>query len=49
MYRFLPAAIFMLLATCAGEPEYTPIINSEPAADSIQTRMPRTLRLYYDG
>ena len=49
MHRILPAVIPMLLAACAGDPEYTPIINSEPAADSIQTRMPRTLRLYYDA
>jgi len=49
MNRFLPAILSVLLAACAGGPAYTPIVNSEPAADSIQTRMPRTLRLYYDA
>ena len=49
MHRILLAAIPMLFAACATETEYTPIIDSEPAADSIQTRMPRTLRLYYDA
>ncbi len=49
MYRILPAVVSGLLAACAGGPAYTPIIHSEPAADSIQTRVPRTLRLYYDA
>ena len=49
MHRILLAVVSLLLAACTGEPEYTPILNSEPAADSIQTRMPRTLRLYYDA
>lgn len=49
MRRILPAVISVLLAACASGTEYTPIINSEPAADSIQTRMPRTLRLYYNA
>ncbi len=49
MHRFLLAVVSALLAACAGEPDYTPLVNSEPAADSIQTRMPRTLRLYYDA
>ncbi len=42
-------AVAVLLAGCASQPEYTPIIGAEPAADSVQTRMPRTLRLYYDA
>ncbi len=49
MRRISPAIISLLLAACAGGPGYTPIIRSEPPADSIQTRMPRTLRLYYDA
>ena len=47
MRRFLLAIVTILLAAC--EPQYTPIINAEPAADSTQIRMPRTLRLYYDA
>lgn len=49
MHRILLAVFPLLFAACTAAPEYTPIINSEPAADSIQTRMPRTLRLYYDA
>ncbi len=49
MHRVFLAIFPLLLAACTGEPEYTPIVNSEPAADSVQTRMPRTLRLYYDA
>ncbi len=54
MRRVLPTAVLLvsaavLLAACAGNADYTPILRSEPEADSIQTRMPRTLRLYYNA
>jgi len=53
--RFPLAMITLLVATCAAcatgpeNTEYSPILYAEPAADSIQTRMPRTLRLYYNA
>ncbi len=50
MRRLLIPALFPLLfAACDREGGYSPILNSEPAADSVQTRMPRTLRLYYSA
>ncbi len=50
MRRLLIAALLSLpLAACDREAGYSPILNSEPVADSIQTRMPRTLRLYYSA
>ena len=50
MRRVLISALFSLsLAACEREPEFSPILGSEPAADSVQTRMPRTLRLYYSA
>ena len=49
MHRFLPAFVPLLFAACATGPQYSPLINAEPAADSIQTRMPRTLRLFYNA
>ncbi len=50
MCRLLIAALFpLLLAACNGEGKYSPILNSEPAADSVQTHIPRTLRLYYSA
>jgi methionine-rich copper-binding protein CopC len=38
-----------LLAGCAVNREYSPLLRSEPAADSVLTRSPRTLRLLYDA
>ena len=49
MRRFLPVFIPLFFAACDTGPQYSPLINAEPAADSIQTRMPRTLRLYYNA
>ena len=49
MPRSALLVIPLLVAACATAPEYSPIINAEPAADSVQTRMPRTLRLYYNA
>ena len=43
----LAAALMLLLASC--EPPYSPLLSAEPAVDSVQTRVPRTLRLYYDA
>lgn len=43
------AAAALLLAGCAGDGEYTPLLRAEPAVDGRLTRAPRTLRLYYDA
>ena len=39
----------VLLSTCFGTASYTPLMSSEPAANAVLTRAPRTLRLYYDA
>lgn len=45
------AAIFAitLLSACVTNLEYSPFVSSEPAAGSVLTRAPRTLRLFYDA
>ncbi len=57
MRRRFPLAMIALLAAACGacattapqSTRYSPILHAEPAAGSIQTRMPRTLRLYYNA
>lgn len=44
---FLAIFATSLLAGCASSMEYSPLQRSEPAADSVLTRAPRTLRLLY--
>lgn len=45
------AVIFVtsLLTGCVASGEYSPLLRAEPAADSVLTRAPRTLRLLYDA
>ena len=38
-----------MLTACVSDREYSPLLRSEPAADSVLTRAPRTLRLLYDA
>lgn len=35
------------LAACSMQTAPSPLVGSEPAADSVETRPPRTLRLYF--
>ncbi len=42
-------AFLTLLAGCATNSAYTPLLRAEPAIDSVQSRAPRTLRLYFDA
>ncbi|MEQ8954613.1 MAG: copper resistance protein CopC [Gammaproteobacteria bacterium] len=39
----------ILLQACAGSAGYSPLLRAEPEIGSVQTRVPRTLRLYYDA
>lgn len=41
--------ILIALSSCASNAAYSPLIDSEPAADSSVTRIPRNIRLYYDA
>ena len=39
----------VLLATaCSAAPQATPFISAEPEVGSVQSRLPRTLRLYFE-
>ena len=38
-----------LLISCAAGTTRSPLLSAEPGIDSIQTRAPRTLRLYYSA
>ncbi len=50
MRRLLLLALLSLLfVACGREGGYSPVLDSEPAADSVQTRMPRILRLYFSA
>ncbi len=35
------------LLTCTSSSDYSPLLRSEPAADSVLNRAPRNLRLFY--
>ncbi len=39
----------VLLNGCASSSSYSPLTGAEPALNSDTTRVPRTLRLYYDA
>ncbi len=43
------AVISLLLQACASSEPYSPLLRAEPEIGSVQTRVPRTLRLYYDA
>lgn len=45
--RFLVIFAASVLAGCASNQEYSPLLSSEPASDSVLNRAPRTLRLLY--
>jgi methionine-rich copper-binding protein CopC len=45
-------ALFVLaasLAGCASSTGHSPFLRAEPAADSVLSRSPRNLRLFYDA
>lgn len=45
-------ALFVLtasLAGCVSGDDYSPFLRAEPAADSVLSRAPRNLRLFYDA
>ena len=39
----------LVLAACASETSYSPLLRAEPEIGATLTRAPRTLRLYYDA
>jgi methionine-rich copper-binding protein CopC len=41
--------LLMLFNSCVSNLAYTPLLKAEPEIDSAETRVPRTLRLYYDA
>ena len=41
--------LLMLFNSCASNSVYTPLLKAEPEIGSAVTRVPRTLRLYYDA
>jgi methionine-rich copper-binding protein CopC len=43
------ALLALSLAACASNPQSLPLLRAEPAADSLLTRAPRTLRLYFSA
>lgn len=46
------AALIVLAASlvgCASSADYTPFLRAEPAADSVLSRAPRNLRLFYNA
>ena len=50
VYRLIIAAVLPLLVlSCASSEPYSPLLRAEPEIGSVQTRVPRTLRLYYDA
>ena len=52
MKGLLSFVVFLLtsatLVTCKSGTSYSPIVRSEPEAGALITRVPRTLRLYYE-
>ena len=38
-----------LLSACVGSQDYTPLLSAEPEIGAATSRVPRTLRLYYDA
>lgn len=44
---FLLASV-LLVTACSIADQSTPFISAEPAAGSVQSRVPRTLRLYFE-
>ncbi len=41
--------ICLMLSSCVGGTAHTPLLNSEPAADTTVSREPRTLRLFFEA
>ncbi|MBT3531211.1 MAG: copper resistance protein CopC [Gammaproteobacteria bacterium] len=41
--------ICVVLSSCVGGTAHTPLLNSEPAADSTASREPRSLRLFFEA
>ena len=41
--------LLMLFNSCASNSAYTPLLKAEPEIGYAVTRVPRTLRLYYDA
>ncbi len=51
--NFKPLFVLLIIASslagCVSSSDYSPILRSEPAAESVLNRAPRTLRLFYDA
>ena len=41
-------APLLLVTSCSAANQATPFISAEPQVGSVQTRLPRTLRLYFE-
>jgi len=48
IFGVLPSLFFLLLAACSTAVPDSLFIRAEPEVGSVQTRSPRTLRLYYE-
>ena len=43
----LTTLVFLLTSACSGLEQESPFLSAEPPENSVQTRLPRTLRLYF--
>jgi methionine-rich copper-binding protein CopC len=48
--RILVASLFsLLISACASSGDYSPLLRAEPEINGELTRVPRTIRLFYDA
>lgn len=49
MKRLIGLLLVLGLSSCISTEEYSPLLRAEPEVGDALTRVPRTLRLYYDA
>jgi len=49
MKKLLVLSLLLIQSACVGTPEYSPLLRAEPEIGATLSRVPRTLRLYYDA